>query len=99
MVRAKISELFGIDPRSLAVLRMGLGTLMLVDTAVRWFDIDSMYAGDALMSIESSRRVFRLPTVWYWSLHNLSGAPEYQAALLLLAAAAGVALVVGWRTW
>lgn len=97
MVRAKLNELFGIDPRSLAALRIGLALMLLADTGIRLTEVDAMYADSGLMSIAASREWMGSP--WYWSLNYWNGSREYQVLLLVVAIPSAVALLVGWRTW
>lgn len=97
MLRAKLNELFGIDPRSLAVLRVGLALMLLADTYVRFTEIDAMYADAGLMSIESSKET--LSGTWTWSLNYLNGSHEFQGLLLGLAALSATVLLFGWNTW
>lgn len=97
MLRAKLNELFGIDPRSLAALRVGLALMLLADAYVRFSELDAMYADTGLLSIEGSQKILR--ESWCWSLNYLNGSPEFQGALLAVAAVAATALLVGWQTW
>jgi len=41
--RGKLRELWGIDLRSLALLRIGLGASVLADVAIRAFDLVGLY--------------------------------------------------------
>src|SRR4051794_35825223 len=97
MLRAKLLQLFGIDPRSLAVLRIGLGLLLLVDGVGRFSEIDAMYADSGLMSIADAREVPNAQGCW--SLHRLHGSAEYQGFLIVVAGLAAVAFTLGWQTW
>jgi hypothetical protein len=90
--RGKLAELFGLDLRSLAAFRIGLGLLLLADLAVRAGDLSAHYTDDGVLprsAITSSR---------YVSLHMLDGSADFQAALFLFAGLCAAALLVGWRT-
>ena len=89
-------SLFGIDPRSLAVFRMAIGALLLVDLAVRAGDLSAMYTDDGMFSRAEICR--RATTIWNWSFHFGGGSWGYQAMLFGLAAALALALVVGFET-
>jgi hypothetical protein len=89
-------DLFGIDPRSLAVFRMALGALLLVDLAIRATDLNVMYTDDGMFSRAEICR--RATTIWNWSFHFGSGSWEYQAMLFGIAGALALALLVGFET-
>ncbi len=89
-------RLFGIDARSLAVFRVGLGVLLLWDLAIRASSMGMHYTDDGVMPrtllIETWRQTGR------WSFHLLAGGTASQAVMFILAAAAAVALTLGYRT-
>jgi hypothetical protein len=90
-----ITALVGIDPRALAIFRIGLGLLVLWDQLHALRSVEAFYtdAGvlprvDLLAQLKSAR----------WSLHLLSGSTEVQVLLILTACLAAVALVLGYQT-
>src|SRR5262249_20163344 len=83
------------DVRSLAVLRMALGSILLADLWVRSRDLAAMYTDDGIAPVAFVRN---LTSGGQWSLHLLGGALWYQATLFVLAAVLAVALGVGFRT-
>lgn len=91
-----LRRLAGIDVRSLALLRVLLAVIMLVDWGLRWRDFDALYANASMFPLESSRWVFDVSS--RWSLHWLSDHPTYQQMLFVGAALAAVCLLVGWQT-
>jgi len=97
-VRAKLRELFGVDLRSLALLRIGLGLSVLVDVAVRASDLVGLYTDrgvlprDLLLALEG-RHVYL--SAHYWA----SAHPALQATLFGITAGCALALIVGWRSW
>jgi hypothetical protein len=84
-----------LDPRSLAVARISLSLLTLVDLAARLQDIDAFYTDDGVLP----RSAFHLPD-WdfLWSFHTLSGSRGFILLLFALHAICAVALLVGART-
>jgi hypothetical protein len=90
------SRVFGIDPRGLAIFRVAMGILLLVDLGIRSTDLRAMYTDGGMFS--RAEICYRVITVWNWSFHFGSGAWEYQAALFGLAAILAVALMVGFET-
>jgi hypothetical protein len=87
---------FTLDARSLAVGRLGLGALLLFDLALRGSDLTAHYTDLGVLP----RSAFR-PEAWdfLWSLHSLGGSTSFEAALLALQAAFGLAVLLGYRTF
>lgn len=88
--------MFAIDVRSLALFRVALGALLLVDLAIRAMDLGAMYTDDGMFSRAEICR--RATTIWNWSFHFGGGSTGYQAALFLLAGVLALALLIGWET-
>ena len=93
-------RLFGLDLRSLALFRIGVAAVLLVDLARRLGDLRAHYGDDGILPIAllpkpgAGASDILLP----FSLHSLGGSPLYQGLLFFVAALAGVALLLGWRT-
>jgi len=86
----------GIDTRALAALRIGLGTLLLVDLVLRARSLGAFYTDSGVLSravLEATKPGYHL-----LSLHTLSGALWAQALLFVIAGIAALALLVGYRT-
>jgi hypothetical protein len=88
--------LFGIDPRTLAVFRIAIGAVLLGDLAVRAGDLVEMYSDAGMFPRKVIAR--HVSSVWNWSFHFGGGSWEYQAVLFGIAAALGLALVLGFGT-
>ena len=90
------NRLFAIDFRSLALLRMALASISLVDLVLRARDLGAFYTDAGAFP--------RQAAMWYYdtrfvaSLHLISGDTAVQIALFLVAATALVCLLVGYRT-
>ena len=94
--RARAAELFGIDLRSLALLRIGVGALLLVDLAQRAVDLRAHYTDGGVVP---RRALEAYGPDAVFTLHALaSGSALAVGALFGLAAVCGVALLLGWRT-
>ncbi len=85
---------FGLDLRSLAVFRIGLGVTLLIDLSVRASDLDRFYTDSGMFP----RSMLRESKSLLPSVHALSGQWELQAALFVLAAVFACMLIAGWRT-
>jgi hypothetical protein len=88
--------LFGIDPRTLAVFRIALGCVVLVDLLIRASDLGAMYTDAGMFSRADILR--RYTGDWVWSFHFGSGSWGYQAGLFTLAGLLGLGLVLGFET-
>jgi hypothetical protein len=95
-LRRRLAELFGLDLRSLALLRVGLGATLLIDLAVRAQDLRAHYTDFGILP-RAELGLYTWRTVW--NLHALaSPSPTAVTALFALAAALAVALALGWHT-
>ncbi len=89
-------EILGLDLRSLALLRMGLGVTLILDLLYRARFLEAQYSDAGIIP----RRVLRkaVPDSSPLELHALSGAVEYQAFLFGVALVFAAMLLVGYRT-
>src|SRR4030095_10626483 len=92
----KLEELFGIDLRSLALLRMGLALIVIGDLINRSFDLRAHYTDFGVLPrkdlIESASNF------WHVSIHLINGSVLVQSLLFLAAGVLAVALFFGYRT-
>jgi hypothetical protein len=94
--RSWIQRLFGIDPRSLAIFRMAIGTVLLCDLWIRSADLEAMYTDTGMFPREFIAKYF--PSAWSWSFHYASGSVVFQGVLFFLAAVFAVMMLVGYQT-
>lgn len=92
----RLRNVFGIDPRSLALFRVFIALLLLVDLAIRATDLNAMYTDEGMFPRTEIWR--RITSVWNWSFHFASGAAWYQAILFGLAGVLALALAAGFAT-
>jgi hypothetical protein len=92
---APLSEIFGVDLRTLALFRIGLAALILVDLALRARDLRAHYTDFGVMPREAMADALH-PAAW--SLHAASGELWFQVALFCIAAGLALMLLAGWRT-
>lgn len=101
--RKAIVQVFGADPRSLALFRIGVGAMILWDVAVRWWDAEAFLSDNGPVDREMGAALLQMDygqvADLVWSLNYLSGELWYQQLLLILLGAAAVGLIVGWKTW
>ena len=95
MVR-RLAALFELDLRSLGLLRIGLGAVLLVDLATRAMHLRAHYTDAGVLPREAlsvyGPRAELMLHAW------VSASPVAVAGLFAVAAAAALALLVGWRT-
>ncbi len=92
-------ERFGLDLRALALFRILLGVILLVDLAARAGDIGVFYTDSGVLPrVDLLDRVATGATPWAVSLHMISGRPEVQLLLFAIAAFCAFCLLIGHRT-
>ena len=93
--KLKAQELFGIDLRSLAIFRISIALIIIVDLIGRASDLESHYTDRGVLPID---RVIEDSPQWRVSVHLLNGSIEFQAALFIIAGLFAVALLLGYYT-
>lgn len=96
MNRERLETLFGIDTRSLAVFRIVLSAILLLDLQQRWLWIHEHYTDDGVLPLAVLYRHYWGAT--NWSFHALSGDAPLQHGLFALQGVATVLFLVGWYT-
>lgn len=92
-------EPFALDIRSLAVMRIVMGTCLLMDVLRRLPFVEAHYSDAGVLPRAARLQLgFDFGTSWWTSPHMLCGEPSFQAFLFALAAIAAVCLVVGLQT-
>lgn len=90
------ARLWAVDLRSLALLRIAYGFILLLDLAIRATDLRAHYTD---MGVAPRSSVLELDAhPGYWSLHFLNGTWTFQALLFGFAAVAATCMLVGYRT-
>lgn len=87
---------FALDLRALALLRMCLAAVLLLDLGIRSSDLEAHYANSGALPLVALFQYGWTP--YQFSLHAISGMWQVQAALFVAAAGAGGALLLGYHT-
>jgi hypothetical protein len=87
---------FGLDPRSLAVGRILIGFILLLDAAFRANNLRAHYTDWGVLPRGALITDFLSP--WIVSVHLVSGTAWATAALFLLGAVAALCMMAGYRT-
>jgi len=95
-LKSKLSELFGIDIRSLALFRIGLALVLIGDLLLRLQDLQAHYSDLGVLPRIPLMQLFLNP--WSLSINLISGQWQIQLALFLLQILFAIALLVGYHT-
>ena len=95
VLRGKAAELFGVDLRALAALRVGLAGVVLADLAQRAGDLIPFYTDDGVLPRAA---LVPLKHAWDFSIHSAAGGAPVIASLFVLQGVAALALLLGART-
>lgn len=92
----RIRSPFVLDLRALALLRMAVAAVVLLDLGIRATDLEAHYSNMGVLPL--SVLYDKLWNPYLFSLHNSSGLWQLQAVLFLVAAAAASTLLLGHHT-
>lgn len=96
MVAAWLRRRVAVDRRALAAVRIGLGSVLLLDLLLRARHLRAFYTDAGVLPRESLQAL--RPGLASVSIHALSGAAWFQWTLFALTAVAALAVLVGYRT-
>ena len=92
---SRFGLIFGADLRSLAVFRMAMALIVLMDVVARLSSLRVQYTEDGVMPrtllVEGAVR-------WRWSLNLINDTYGFQLGLMLLTILAAVGMLMGYRT-
>jgi predicted DCC family thiol-disulfide oxidoreductase YuxK len=92
----RLGESFSLDLRSLALFRICLASVILIDLVSRSRDFGAFYTDSGVLSCRQAEAIFGKPLTW--SFHLMSGATTVQVALFALAGFFAVLMLVGSQT-
>lgn len=95
-LKGKLSELFGIDIRSLALFRIGLAIVLIGDLLIRMQDLKAHYSDEGVLPRPALIDMFLNP--WSLSLNLISGQWQIQLVLFIIQIIFAIALLVGYYT-
>jgi hypothetical protein len=93
---ARGREIGGLDLRSLGLMRIFLGVILLVDLAVRSMDLRTFYSDAGVLPRHVVLEGWQYAS--YVSVHMISGHHYFQGLLFLISAAAALSFTFGYRT-
>ena len=92
----KIKELFGADLRSLAIFRIAIALLIILDLMIRVSDLEAFYTDEGL--IPRNFLYMEQHYHWYTSIYMLSGSKVFVSVLFLVNGFFVLCLLFGYRT-
>ncbi len=96
-IRFDLSQIFGIDLRTLALFRIALALVLLFDLFMRALDVSAFYTDAGVLPRSAQIEIYSgLPSLI--SLHLMSGTLGAQLGLFAVSFAAALSLLVGYRT-
>ncbi|MDP1563283.1 MAG: HTTM domain-containing protein [Pirellulaceae bacterium] len=101
--RQILLQVFGCDPRALAVFRMGLGLMILLDVGLRWPYLEAFLTDAGPVDRATANSLLEMDygqvAEYAWSLNFWWGELWWQQVLMGVLGLAAVGLMIGWRTW
>jgi len=94
----KVRETWGIDLRSLSLLRILLGCMLLVDHAIRAWTMEAHYTDLGVMPRAYQKAHGFVQAVGRFSLHMASGGEAWQWFLFFVAVVFACLLIIGYQT-
>ena len=91
-----IRACFSIDLRTLALFRVSLALLLLLDLWIRFADLTAFYTDDGVLP--RSEMVTKFQSAGHWSIHLAGGSVGFQSLIFLIAAIFAVLVLIGWHT-
>ncbi|MEZ8143865.1 DCC1-like thiol-disulfide oxidoreductase family protein [Enterovibrio sp. FF113] len=92
---SSFKTVFGIDLRTLALFRIGLALMILVDLISRARDISAFYTDDGLLSRTAS---MALSSEYRLSLYWMNGSEWFVTLLFVIAAFVAILLLIGYKS-
>ena len=87
--------MFALDLRSLALMRVAVGAVVLIDVLVRMAHLSAHYSDQGVLSRADAAALDPLARVSLLALH---GSPEWAGLVFVLAVGCSLAVIAGWRT-
>lgn len=92
--RSRLTRALRLDSRSLALFRILIAVVVIVDCATRLTLVDA-FMGSGGLPNPADPTLF---PAWLWSLHRLHGSTGTAVALLMLQIGVTIPVLLGWRS-
>jgi predicted DCC family thiol-disulfide oxidoreductase YuxK len=94
-IRSAAVAVFALDLRSLALMRVLLGGVLLWDLLHRFADLSAFYSDAGLAPRDW---VTQADTSWHFSLYFANGSAGFAALLMAIQSLVAIGFIFGWRT-
>ncbi|WP_242929525.1 HTTM domain-containing protein [Pontibacter vulgaris] len=91
-----LRDVFTVDLRALAVMRIWVAGIILTDLAIRATDLEAHYSNMGVLPLHVLFQYAWNP--YHFSFHTLSGLWQFEAMLFVVQAVLAVCLLVGYQT-
>jgi predicted DCC family thiol-disulfide oxidoreductase YuxK len=89
-------HMFGIDLRSLALFRVSIGSMLIIDLMVRLSDLRAHYTDWGVLPRDVV--IENAPSFWGFSIHLMNGSLAFQVLFFFIQLTFAFFLLVGYRT-
>lgn len=96
LITRNLEKVVSLDLRSLAIFRIALGIVLVIDMIDRLKDVKLFYSDSGIPGIQNL--VPNLFTQTSFSINNLSGDATFQALILLVTLVLSILFLIGYRT-
>lgn len=94
-----VTEMFSLDKRSLALFRVLIGVIILLDLYVRSLHLEDFYTDNGVLPGPIAMYFLRKTSgIGDWSIFFISGNYSFVALLFILNAIIAFALLIGYQT-
>jgi len=90
-----LQNVFALDLRSLALLRVGVAFVLIYDLLERWTDLEAHYTDLGILPREALWKYF---SSWNLTFHSMSGSWQIEAILFAIALVFAILLLLGYKT-
>lgn len=91
-----LKQHLAFDIRALALMRIAVAFVILIDLSIRFYDLEAFYANTGTSPLTM---IFQYKwNDYYWSVHTMSGLWQFQLLLFVIAAFCALMLLIGYRT-
>ncbi len=93
---SRLEAIFGLDLRSLALFRIGIALIVIVDLFIHAQSLTAHYTDQGVLPGKALIEDILHP--WYWSFHLINGSLLFQGLLFAIAILIALGMLVGYRT-
>lgn len=95
-IKEYFKNLFSLDYRSLALMRISIGLILVLDTIERGRSLVAHYTDLGVLPRAHFLELFNNP--WLISVHHMSGTAFFEGILFIITGLLAVAVLIGYRT-